>query len=125
MSKYLVVALGGALGAIARYLLSEYIGKLSISPFPYATFLINISGSFVIGVFLTLIARGAPINDHWRLVFAVGFLGAYTTFSSFEYETLKLIEEGKFGYSLLYVLSSLIVGFIGVWLGAALARWFY
>src|SRR5690348_770470 len=102
MNKYFAVAMGGALGALARYLLSVIITAQLDSKFPYATFLINITGSFIIGLFLTIALADPPISENWRLAVAVGFVGAYTTFSTFEYETLKLLQEGRvalgFGY---------------------------
>ena len=122
MSKVLTIAFGGALGALARYWLSEFVATRWPTIFPLGTFIINITGSFVIGFFLTFAAVRYELNPHWRLFIAVGFLGAYTTFSTFEYETLKLIEEGHLPTALFYVLSSVIVGLIAVWAGAAAGR---
>lgn len=122
MSKYLAVALGGMIGAIARYALGGFITERSSSAFPWGTFVINITGSFIIGFFLTFISEHVTLNPHWRLAIAVGFVGAYTTFSTFEYETLKLIEDGKVSISLFYVMVSLLVGFFAVWGGAVMAR---
>jgi CrcB protein len=122
MSKILTIAIGGALGALARYGLNEFVATRWPTIFPLGTFIINITGSFVIGFFLTFATVRYDLNPHWRLFIAVGFLGAYTTFSTFEYETLKLIEEGHLPTALFYVLSSVIVGLIAVWAGAAAAR---
>jgi CrcB protein len=122
MSKILTIAVSGALGALARYWLGMYIATRWPTIFPLGTFIINITGSFVIGFFLTFATVRYDLNPHWRLFIAVGFLGAYTTFSTFEYETLKLIEEGRLPTALFYGLSSVIVGLIAVWAGAAAAR---
>jgi CrcB protein len=93
-------------------------------PFPVATFVINVTGSFVLGFFLTLATERAPFSPHLRLAVAVGFVGAYTTFSTFEYETLRLAEERGFVLALLNVVLSVAVGFAAVWGGVALAhRW--
>jgi fluoride exporter len=126
MTKYLAIALGGALGALARYLLGSFVlAHTTAAQFPYGTFIINITGSFIIGIFLTLANALPAINEHWRLAIAVGFVGAYTTFSTFEYETLRLIEEGYLRVALLYVTASFFLGLLAVWSGAALAKKFY
>src|SRR5437660_5743255 len=92
LDKYLVVALGGALGAVARFWLGELIGAKFPTRFPFGTLVINVSGSFIIGFFLTLVTDRLNIHPNWRLGVAVGFVGAYTTFSTFEYETFRLLE---------------------------------
>jgi len=122
LSNYLVVAIGGALGAVARYWVATVIGTRYPSAFPYPTLIINITGSFVIGLFLTLVSERLHISPTWRLGFAVGFVGAYTTFSTFEFETFKLIESGAGLSALMYVAVSLILGFAAVWGGIALAH---
>ena len=122
LTRYLAVAGGGAIGAMLRY----YIGLSGLSrmaaPFPAATFAINITGSFIIGFFLTLVTERIPINPHLRLAVAVGFVGAYTTFSTFEYETARLLEGKDFLHAFLYVVLSVVVGFAAVWLGIVTAR---
>src|SRR5215813_772956 len=92
--KYLVIGLGGFLGANARYLVGGWAQQKWGPSFPYGTFIINVSGSFILGLFATLAVRYAW-NDQWRLLIAIGFVGAYTTFSTFEYETIQLIAEGR------------------------------
>jgi CrcB protein len=93
--------------------------------FPLGTFVINVTGSFIIGFFLTLVSQRITVNPNWRLLVAIGFVGAYTTFSTFEYETLKLIEEGSILSAALNVMLSFAAGFIAVWLGVVAARRFY
>ncbi len=124
LTKYLAVAAGGAVGAVARYFLGGTILSRVASPVPTATFVINVTGSFILGFFLTLVTERAHFSPHLRLAVAVGFVGAYTTFSTFEYETLRLAEERGTTLALLNVLLSVVVGFAAVWGGMALAhRW--
>src|SRR5437660_1011953 len=103
------------------YLTLSGLGRTA-QPFPMATFVINITGSFIIGFFLTLVTERIPINPHVRLAVAVGFVGAYTTFSTFEYETARLLEGKDLLYAFLYVVLSFTVGFGAVWAGIILAR---
>ncbi|MDQ3253819.1 MAG: fluoride efflux transporter CrcB [Acidobacteriota bacterium] len=124
LTNYLAVAMGGALGAMLRYYLGGSLLARTAAPFPTATFVINVTGSFIIGFFLTLASERVPLSPHLRLAVAVGFVGAYTTFSTFEYETMRLIEEGYFTTALLNVVLSVTVGFVAVWGGIALARKF-
>ena len=120
--RYLSVAVGGAAGAVLRYYISLSGVSRIAQPFPAATFVINITGSFIIGFFLTLVAERVPINPHIRLAIAVGFVGAYTTFSTFEYETARLIEGKHLLYAFMYVVLSFAIGFGAVWAGIVLAR---
>jgi CrcB protein len=120
--RFLMVAIGGALGACSRFAVTLLIGTVWRRDFPLATFLINISGSFVLGFFATLAAERVAIDPLWRLLVATGFVGAYTTFSTFEYETQRLTEVGALGWGALNVLSSVAAGYVAVQLGVALAR---
>ena len=118
-----MVGLGGFLGAIARYTLGTYIGSRYGVRFPYGTFVINMSGCFLIGLILTLLTR-TTASQYWRYLIPIGFIGAYTTFSTFEYETLRAVQDGQVATGLLNVALSVIVGFAAVWAGAALGRVF-
>jgi CrcB protein len=125
LTKYLAVAAGSAVGGMLRYFLGgTVLARTAAAPFPVATFFINVTGSFIVGFFLTLATERFQLSAHLRLAVAVGFVGAYTTFSTFEYETLRLAEERRFGFALLNVLLSVAVGFAAVWGGASLARRF-
>jgi CrcB protein len=122
LTKYLAVAVGSALGGMLRYYLGGSVLSRISGEFPLATFVINVTGSFIIGFFLTLVAERISLGQHLRLAIAVGFVGAYTTFSTFEYETARLIEERHFILALLNVVLSVIIGFIAVWGGIIAAR---
>jgi CrcB protein len=122
IARCLVVGLGGFLGAIARYSIGVWIDTLWRRDFPLATFLVNVSGCFILGFFLTLAAERMSITPWMRLLVATGFVGAYTTFSTFEYETQRLTTTGAFGWALVNVLTSVVAGYAAVQLGVALGR---
>lgn len=123
LKKYLVVGIGGFLGAIARYELGGLF-KVGSGDFPVGTFIINLTGSFILGLFLTLLAEKFILPVEWRLFFATGFVGAYTTFSSLTNETITLFRQGYWPVGLLYSVASLTGGMLFVWLGFVAARQF-
>jgi CrcB protein len=120
--KYLWVALGGALGSVARFAVGLWIYERMGTRFPYGTFVINISGCFLIGFALTVLDDRMGLPPQWRLAVPIGFVGAYTTFSTFEYETLRLAQHGQVVSGLLYILASVVLGYGAVWLGIVAAR---
>ncbi len=122
MTEVLLVGAGGFLGAIARYTLGGWIVERTSPGFPYATLLINVTGCFAIGLFMTLAVDTFAWPPAVRLFVAVGFLGGYTTFSTFGFETMRLIDGGGYGLALLNCLASVTAGLIAVWLGMALGR---
>jgi len=122
MQNMLVVALGGALGALSRYGLGAWISNKWNQGFPLHTFLINISGAFLLGFLNILFIERLTISPLWRLGIGVGFLGAFTTFSTFGFEVISLLEGGSYFTAGLYTLLSIVVGFTGVALGVGLAR---
>ncbi|MFN2453845.1 MAG: fluoride efflux transporter CrcB [Pyrinomonadaceae bacterium] len=122
LTKYLAVAVGSACGGCLRYYMGGSVLARTAAPFPTATFVINITGSFIIGFFLTLATERINISPHLRLAVAVGFVGAYTTFSTFEYETARLVEEKGYVLAALNVILSVLIGFIAVWSGIIAAR---
>lgn len=121
MTRVLLVALGGALGASARYLLGMWIQTRLGSDFPWGTFIINVTGSFLIGVVLGLVNAGT-LSAEARLFLAVGVLGGYTTFSTFSYETLELLGDGNIQAFLFNALGQLVAGLFAVYLGIVLSR---
>jgi CrcB protein len=120
---YLLVGAGGFLGAIARFLVARWIGVLVDTRFPLGTFAINVSGSFLLGVLATMTAGKAFANaDVMTLALGVGFLGAFTTFSTFEFDTHSLLEERLGLMAAANVVASVVVGLIAVRAGIAAAR---
>ena len=124
MMNVLVIGIGGFVGAVARYGIAVWIGQRWGRSFPLGTFVINVSGSFLIGLLMTLMAERFTENPQWRLLLVVGFLGTYTTFSTFEYETGALLKDGEWLYAGLNVVLSVIVGFVALKLGEVMAKSF-
>lgn len=120
--KFLWVGIGGFLGAIARYLVATWCVDRLHSRFPFGTFLINISGCLLIGMVVTILDAHATLSSAWRYAVPIGFIGAYTTFSTFELETFRAVHAGWMGIGIVYVLLSLFLGYIAVWAGLALGR---
>jgi len=123
MERYLLVALGGALGTAGRYWLSGVIAQLIGETFPWGTLLINVTGSFIIGFFAVLTGPDGRIflGSSTRQFVMIGMCGGYTTFSSFSLQTLNLINDGEAYYASLNIFLSVILCLLGVWAGAALA----
>jgi CrcB protein len=120
--KYLFVGIGGFVGSVARFWVGSYIGGKMEARFPYGTFVVNISGSFLIGLILTLMAEKTDWNPDLRYLIPIGLIGGYTTFSAFEYETFRLFQDGQLLTAALNVTLSVVIGFAGVWAGAVVAK---
>lgn len=115
--EYLLVGLGGTFGSLARYSLGKYISQKSTWVFPIGTFLINITGAILLGV-----VSSRDLNSNYYLFLAEGFLGAYTTFSTFMYEGFNLFQDKKKRNAFVYILSSLFLGVIGFYIGFKAAQ---
>lgn len=122
MMNLLTIGIGGFFGAIARYGVALWIGRQWGRSFPLGTFVVNVSGSFLIGLLMSLLTERLMVNPQWRLLFVVGFLGAYTTFSTFEYETGALLRDGEWLIAMLNVILSVIAGFAALKLGEMIAK---
>jgi CrcB protein len=122
--QFVAVAAGAVLGANLRYVLGIWAAEHWGNDFPYGTLLINVSGSFVIGLFLSLMRGRLDIDPLWQLFFATGLLGGYTTFSAYAWEALTLANSGALLRAGVYVLASNVVGLFGVWLGSVVGRGF-
>jgi CrcB protein len=123
LNRDLLIALGAALGANARYLVGAWAGNYFGSDFPYGTFIVNILGSFVLGFLLTLGTERLQLSPEARLLLAVGFLGSFTTFSSYAVESVNLWREAGLWRGLLNIVGNNLVGLFAAVMGAALARW--
>jgi CrcB protein len=122
MTKYLMVAVGGALGSVLRFWVGSYVSDRLGTRFPYGTFLINVTASFLIGFVITVLAERTDWSPNWRYLIPIGFIGGYSTFSTFEYETFRALQEGELLISGLNVALSVVVGFFSVWLGVITGR---
>ncbi len=122
MIRYLLVLIGGGIGALARYIAASAIMTRFGGKFPLGTLVINVTGSFLIGFLMTVLTERLQLDPAWRLLLVVGFLGGYTTFSSFEWETYTAVRAGGLWTGMLNVGSSVMLGYIAVWLGARLAQ---
>lgn len=121
MQKYLLIGLGGALGSAARYWVGATVGSRMGVRFPYGTLIVNITACFIIGFTLTWLGERVEFNPAWRYFIPIGFIGAYSTFSTYEWETLETLRSGAFALAALYAVGSLLLGLVAVWGGAALA----
>ncbi len=122
MNKYLIVALGGGIGSVLRFWAGGYVSSRLGTRFPYGTFVINITASFLIGFIMTVLAERAHWDPSWRYLLVAGFLGGYSTFSTFEYETFQVFRDGEFLIAAMNIALSVGVGFVAVWIGAIAGR---
>jgi CrcB protein len=122
LQKYILIAIGGSLGSLARFWVGTAVASRMGTKFPYGTFVINMTACVVIGFSLAFFARRTELNPAFRYLIPVGFIGAYSTFSTFEWETFTNLQMGAFWIAGLYVVLSVLLGLIAVWCGVLLAR---
>jgi len=121
LDRYVMIAIGGALGAIARYQLASVIQARIPVGFPWGTFVVNVTGCFVMGAATTVMTERL-VDPNWRFLIPIGFIGAYTTFSTFEMETFRAIADGAWLVGGLNVVGSVLAGYLALWLGVMLTR---
>jgi len=121
---YLVVFLGGGIGAAMRHGINLAFARTLGTAFPYGTLLINVSGSLIMGLVAAYFAFKGDASQHWRLFLTTGILGGYTTFSAFSLDAALLYERGELGFAALYVLASVALSIAGLFAGFALVRQF-
>lgn len=122
MINIMYIAVGGALGAVMRYLVSIGIHSVLGRGFPYGTLTVNVLGSFMMGFLFIYLIERSSLGPEWRALILIGFLGAFTTFSTFSIETLNLIENGAMARALANILVSVITCILATWLGVILGR---
>jgi fluoride exporter len=127
LAYYLAVAIGGALGAVSRYWMISWVESLSAVQagqfrFPWGTLAVNVLGSLLIGILFVLISEKALISAEWRAILVVGYIGAFTTFSTFSLDALLLMQHGQLLQAAAYIVSSVLVCILFAWLGIAAAR---
>jgi len=119
---YLWISIGAVVGASARFFVSRFVAKAVTASFPYGTLLINVTGSFILGLFLIWSTERAVPDPRWRLLIAIGFCGSYTTFSSYAFESFSLFEQGHYMLFVSNVLANNMLCLAGVLAGAVIAR---
>ena len=122
MIDVLWISLGAIVGANLRYIVSTWAMNVLSPSLPLGTLIVNTTGSFILGYFLVWTSERVLVDPHWRLLVAVGFCGAYTTFSSYSFETLKLIEGGHYSIAIMNFVANNLLALLAVLAGAILAR---
>ncbi len=124
MKHLLMIAAGGASGALCRHWMVNLVNSLGAGKIPLGTLTVNIIGSFCIGIMFVLITENMALHPDWRNIAMVGFLGAFTTFSTFSLEAITLLENGQLAHAALYISSSLVLCVLAAWLAITLTRLF-
>jgi CrcB protein len=122
LQKYLLIAFGGALGSMARYWVGTTVAGRMGGKFPYGTLVVNLTACLVIGFTITYLGKRADLSPAWRFLIPIGFIGAYSTFSTYEWETLSTMRSGAFALAALYAAGSLVLGLAATWGGVMLAE---
>lgn len=122
MQRYLFIAIGGACGALVRYFVGAAVAERYGTRFPFGTLVINVTACFIIGLSVEYLNHHTAMNPAWRFLIPIGFIGAYSTFSTFEWEIWMNLTSGAFWGALLYLVLSLVLGLIAVALGSMLAQ---
>jgi CrcB protein len=123
MKTVFIVFLGSGIGGVARYAVQNRVASAGLFDFPFGTFIVNLTGCFLIGLFYALGEKGNLLTPEWRMALTTGFCGGFTTFSTFAYENMNLLRAGDYVYFALYIFLSVVLGIAGVFLGIACIRY--
>ncbi len=122
MEKFLIISLGAVLGANTRFWISDWAARKLGSGFPYGTLIINLTGSLLLGFFLTLATEKLALDPRWRLLIAIGFFGSYTTFSTYTFESLNMLLGGQWLPGLTNLIGSAVLGILAAAAGMTLGK---
>lgn len=122
MNQLVAIAIGGALGAVMRYLASKSVHQFFGAGFPYGTLTVNVIGSLLIGFISILLLERFLVGEFWRAIIVIGFLGAFTTFSTFSLETLNLVQSGELNKAFINIASNVLICLFATWCGVILGR---
>ena len=122
IKNILLVAIGGSVGSIFRYLCQKWVYQFYPHPFPWGTFLVNVAGCFLIGIFYSVSEKSNILSPEWRLLLTTGFCGGFTTFSAFAFENVTLLRSGDLIYFVIYILASVLLGIVAVLAGIAVIK---
>jgi CrcB protein len=122
MKIIFTVALGGGIGSMLRYLLQRAVADTTTAQFPFGTFVVNLTGCLLIGLFWGMADRGSALNENWKLFLITGLCGGFTTFSAYSQDAINLLREGRFNFFFLYAGGTLVAGLLLTWLGYLLTK---
>ena len=124
MGQLVAIACGGAIGALSRFGLQQWLATIYNGRFPLAIFVANSIGSLCLGLFYVFIVEKGIVPEVWRPFLIIGLIGAFTTFSTFSLDSIRLIEEGNWSMALGNIVANLVVGLVGAYVGMSIGRWF-
>jgi fluoride exporter len=122
VSRLLFIGVGGALGSIARFEVTAFVQSRMGGPYPWGTFVVNVTGCLLMGVAMALLTARQPASEAWRYLVPIGFVGAYTTFSTFEVDLFSANASAAWFVSIAYLAGSVVVGYVALWAGMLLGR---